>query len=178
MGDRLTDQEYARLFETYEHNAFRLETRRFYNAEDEREAVRCFLAGEPIDLGWLQPWLRQVAATTTTGRRLQRVRLITNPPSDYLRFALWTTPHLIEAGEEIRYLPEDQALRLNLPRHDFWLFDSRRVAKLRYDSADRLSAAELISDPAELTWYVQAQSAALQHAMPFALYRDAYPDAA
>jgi hypothetical protein len=178
MADRLTDQEYVHLFDTYEHTAFRLETRRRYNAEDEREAVRCFLNGEPIDLEWLQPWLRQVNAAARHGRRMQRVRLIGHPPSDYLRFALWTTPHLLEAGDDVRYLPEDRAQHLNLPRHDFWLFDSRRMARLHFDAEDRFAAAELVSDPTELAPYLQAQSAAMQHSMHFDRYRDAYPSAA
>ena len=178
MADRLTNQEYARLFDTYERTAFRLETRLRYNADDEREAVRCFLNGEPIDLDWLRPWLHQVNAAARRGRRMQRVRLITNPPSDYLRFALWTTPHLIKAGDEIRYLPEERAQDLNLPRHDFWIFDSRRVVRLHFDTEDRFAAADLITEAGEVAPYLQARTAAMHHSLAFERYRDAYPSAA
>lgn len=53
MGDRLTDQEHAHRRGTFRRTTFGLGTRQHGSAGREREAVRHFLAGEPIDLGWL-----------------------------------------------------------------------------------------------------------------------------
>ena len=68
--------EFGRLFETFEHTAFRLEVRDHYNDPDEAAPLRKFLAREPDDLAWFQDWLALVRAATAEGRRFSRVRVV------------------------------------------------------------------------------------------------------
>jgi hypothetical protein len=147
---RLTDEEFDKLFETFEHTAFRLEVRDRYNAPNEVESLRRFLAGEPEDLedGGFQDWLDQVQAATAEGRRFSRVRVVSLPLTDYSRYGIAYAQFTNAAGDDIRYLTRDRARGIGLPDHDYWLFDSRKIARLHFDEEDHLLGVEVIEDPA------------------------------
>ena len=147
----LTDAEFDKLFETFEHTAFRLEVRDRYNTSYSDEPLRKFLAGEPDDLAWFQNWLALVRAATAEGRRYSRVRVVSLPLTDYSRFAIANSRHTVAAGDDIRYLTRDRANAVGLPGHDYWLFDSRKLAWMHFDETDdRFLGAEIIEDPAAI----------------------------
>ena len=142
----ITGDEFGTLFRTFEHTAFRLEPRDRYNDPGEHEPLRRFLATEEDDLSWNRPWLDLMTEHRNNRRIVRRVRVVTVPLTDYSRFGLWCARFANEAGEEIRYLSRDQAA--GLPDFDYWLFDSKRVARLHFDADDRLLGAKIITDPA------------------------------
>lgn len=98
------------------------------------------------DPSWLDDWLIDIREATDAGRRFRRVRVISLPPSDYSRFGLTYSKYNNDAGEDIRYLARDDAD--GLPGFDYWLFDSRTVARLHFDDQDQLLGFELVEDPA------------------------------
>ncbi len=65
-----------------------------------------------------------VREATNEGRRFSRVRVVSIPLADYIRFGVWASQFTTAAGEGIRYLARDQAQDMALPSHDYWLFDS------------------------------------------------------
>jgi hypothetical protein len=133
------------LFATFERTAFRLEVRESYGGVDyERSPLRRFLAGEPEDMAYLRPWLDNVRVFTAAGRRMSRVRVVSEPHSDYTRFALRNCRYNIEAGENIRYLGRDQAA--DLPSYDWWLFDDDRLYLMHFSDADEFLGAEQVTD--------------------------------
>ncbi|MFF4195189.1 DUF6879 family protein [Nonomuraea sp. NPDC001831] len=134
------------LFRSFEHTAFRLEPRERYNSPGEHEPIRKFLAGEPDDLAWNRPWLDLMAEHAAKGKVVHRVRVVSVPLSDYSRFGLWCAQFAIQAGEDIRYL--DRAQAAGLPELDYWLFDSKWAARLKFDEDDVLLGAEIVTDPA------------------------------
>ena len=149
----LTGEGFHRLFETFEHTAFRLEVRDRYNAPNEVESLRKFLAGEPEDLndGGFQNWLDLVRAATAEGRRFSRVRVVSIPMTDYSRHGIAYARHTNAAGDDIRYLTRDRARAIGLPDHDYWLFDSRTLAWMHFDETDdRFLGAEIIEDSAAI----------------------------
>lgn len=116
-----------------------------YNAPGERVAE--FLAGEAKDEDWDGWWLPNVRKATAEGRRFERVRVVSLPPSDYTRYGLFTSRRTTGAGEDIRYLVRTKADAVGLPNHDYWLFDSRKLVRLHFDeSDDRLLSVEIIED--------------------------------
>ncbi len=121
----LVGEEFGRLFRTFEHTAFRLEVRDRYNSPRETESFEKLLVGEPDDLAWRQKWLAMLREAAAQGRRFCRVRVVSVPLSDYSRFGLWISQFANDAGGDIRYLTRDRAEALDLPKHDYWLFDSR-----------------------------------------------------
>jgi hypothetical protein len=54
------------------------------------------------------------------------------------------------AGEDIRYLARDQAEAAELPNHEYWLFDSRKLVRMHFDDADVFRGAEIVEEPAEI----------------------------
>ncbi len=138
------------MFRTFEHTAFRLEVRESYNAPREVESFRRFKAGEPVDMSWAESWHSLIRQATAEGRRFARVRVVSVPLSDYSRFGLWAAQFTSDAGEDIRYLPRDVAERLDLPDHDYWLFDSQRLVRMHFGEADKFQGGEVIKDPAKI----------------------------
>jgi hypothetical protein len=89
-----------------------------------------------------------VRAATSAGRRFARVRVVARPMTAYQRFSHALAEHNNRAGEDIRYLARDQAEAAGLPDHDYWLFDSRKLAIMHFAEDDQFQGAEIIEDPA------------------------------
>ncbi|WP_017623149.1 DUF6879 family protein [Nocardiopsis chromatogenes] len=158
-----------RLFRDFRFTAWRLETRRAYGVAEEDRPYREWLAGRDPGIGWFVPWLGLVRAETAKGKRMERVRLVDDPPSDYLRWELWGTPYNLAAGEDIRYLPRGHPVVRELPAEDFWLFDSEAVARLCFDG-DRFTGAELLRGAEEVVRAARARDAAWHYALPYGRY--------
>jgi hypothetical protein len=162
----LTGEDFRRLCETFEHAAFRLETRDRYVDDEEREPLRRFLAAEPPDDTWFMDWHEVVEQLVGEGRRMERVRVVSEPHSDYTRFGIDLARRLnVPAGEDIRYLSRGRAGELNLPDEDFWLLDSSRALTLHFDG-DVLLGAALVTDPAEVVKRGFWRDAAWHYAVP------------
>ena len=67
------------------------------------------------------------SAPRSRGVTIRRVRVVSEPLSDYLRWEHACTAVNIEAGEEIRWLSRTKAADLMLPGADCWVFDHRVV---------------------------------------------------
>jgi hypothetical protein len=111
----------------------------------------------------MQSWLSMVEESRTNGRRFARVRVVTQPLTDYSRFGIWSAKFTCEAGEDIRYLTREQAG--GLPDHDYWLFDSRKLVRMRFDEHAVSLGGELIDDPAEVVQHNYWRDAAWHEAV-------------
>src|SRR6266536_1633009 len=78
---------------------------------------------DPDDLGWLRPWCTLVHDATTAGKAFRRARVVSEPLSDYQRWAQSLTAPMVDAGEDIRWVPRARVSELMFPGNDFWLFD-------------------------------------------------------
>lgn len=158
--------EFGALFRSFTRTAWRWETQLEYREPEEREPFRRFLAGEHDDLAWRADWLAGIREATAAGRWFGRVRVLSDPLTDYLRFELAHTPDNIQAGEDIRVMPEARARELGMPRHDFWLFDDQEVAVLHFGPGG-LEGAELTTDPDIVRQHTEWRRLAWEHASPF-----------
>jgi hypothetical protein len=111
----------------------------------------------------MQSWLDMLRDAGAAGQRFARVRVVTLPLTDYSRFGVWCAQFTNEAGEDIRYLPRDQAAEL--PGHDYWLFDSRLLVKMLYREDDSFIGGELIDDPAVVVQHNYWRDAAWHQAV-------------
>lgn len=166
----LSPVEFGELWDTFRHTAFKYEARDRYDVASEHESLRRFLAGEPDPERATRPWLAKMKAATGEGRRVERVRVVTEPHTDYVRFLLTGTPLNLEAGEDIRYLPRERAAGLGLPMHDFALFDSARLVLLNFDEQDRPLPHELVTDPVAVLRHCQWRDTAWHYAVPYEQY--------
>jgi hypothetical protein len=112
MGELLTGATFNQLFVTFERTARRLETRNHYDVPVEREPFQRFLAGLLDDPDYRvvrEPWFAGVRAITAAGKRRQRVRVVPESLTDYLRWELRICRDNVAVGEDVRYLRRDQA---------------------------------------------------------------------
>ncbi|WP_214103875.1 DUF6879 family protein [Acrocarpospora catenulata] len=152
MPELVRGERFQELFTSFRSTAQRLEMRDWYNSPVEREPLRRFLDGNP-DPEWARrPWLQAIRAATAEGRRFQRVRIVSLPLSDYARFGLYGAQANNRAGEDIRYLDREAAIKAGIPQFDVWCFDRTLSAVLHFDAEDgSLLGAELIDDSALVT---------------------------
>ncbi|EWC59280.1 hypothetical protein UO65_5437 [Actinokineospora spheciospongiae] len=140
-----------------------METRDRYNSPREAEPYRKFLAGTP-DISFHEGWLAMVREATAVGRSFSRVKVVSLPLTDYIRFGMWAAGFTREAGDDIRYLTREQAT--GLPGHDFWLFDSRLLVRMHFDEGDdRFVGGEIVDDPAIVVEHNYWRDAAKRHAV-------------
>ena len=158
------------LFRTFAQTAFHLEVDDAYDTPEESEPFRRFLAGEPDDLAWHRPWLDLVRATTQTGRRVERVRIVTVPHGDYTRWGLTVAPHNIAAGEDIRWLPRQLLDGLDVTADDFWLFDRHQVVFTLFTPEGAFSGGAETRDPVIVDRCVRVRDALWPMGIPHADY--------
>jgi hypothetical protein len=179
MGRRITDvtsAEFDALFTGFRHTAFRLETLQAYDVSYEIEPYNAFLAGQPRPQDSAKnAWTAMLAEASTSGKVVQRVHLVNEPLTDYLRYEMeWSYPPNIEAGEDIRILPvditpADEVAALSV-LEDYWLFDSRDLWAMRYDRDGKFIYIEQVSDPSQVVMRAYWRDAALHRAVPYADY--------
>jgi hypothetical protein len=128
--DSITYKEFDAFFMSFRREALHLEMRDSYGTAVEMPHLRKWEAGEPDDPGWLQPWFDLVGAGTRAGKVFRRACIVSEPISDYQKWALKDTSLFIEAGEDIRWVPRSRVSTVALPGNDFWLFDDEVVVFL------------------------------------------------
>ncbi|MBT2505912.1 hypothetical protein J7I98_08375 [Streptomyces sp. ISL-98] len=154
-------EEFGRLFETFEHSAWHLETRRGYASDREDTAYAEFLTTgtAPCDLD--SEWCVNIRQQTSSGKYVGRVRVVDNPPTEGQLFLLSYARCNTATGEDVRNLWREDAERAHLPAEDFWIFDSRLVAVLRFDDADVFHDVQIITEPADVLRYCQVRDTAV-----------------
>ncbi|WP_067562589.1 DUF6879 family protein [Nocardia acidivorans] len=125
----LTAEEQEQLFRDCRRRAFHLEVQDTYAVADEAESLAKFLeTGEfEYDPDW-QHWDDLMREVTESGRLVQRVRVVSEPHTDYTRFLFATTVSNLQSGEDIRWLPRHLIDPSRLTADDWWLFDDDTVA--------------------------------------------------
>ncbi|MEU6403122.1 DUF6879 family protein [Streptomyces sp. NPDC046985] len=162
--------EFGGLFAKFEHTAWRLETRRRYASDEATDKWKQFVQTGEVGEDWADaPEVRRfrdtVRAQTAQGKRMERVRIVDRPATLGQRYLLSSAKGNIGFGEDIRNMWRADADRLRLPAEDFWLFDSRLIALLRFDEDDQLTHVDLITEPAEVVRCCMVRDAAWHHAV-------------
>jgi hypothetical protein len=169
IAERVTGEAWGRLLREFTRSAWRWEAQGVYREPVEQEPLRAFLAGEPVDLSYMNHWLTGVREATDAGRTFGRVRMLTEPLTDYLRFELAATSRNLDAGEDIRVIAQVRARELELPGYDFWIFDDERVAVMRFDG-DGFTHADLITDARAVARFREIRERAWKDAIPISEY--------
>lgn len=167
----------------FRYSAFRLETLQDYDGSGEDEEIAAFLAGRPrppLDPEHEQ-WASVLRDHRRSGRVVQRVHVVTEPVSDYARWELtWGYAPSVEAGEDIRIIPVrgGEGWPLDVPQHDFWLFDACELYDMHYDPGGMWLGVEPVTDPARVAAACHWRDAALHHAVAWRRYMQARPQLA
>lgn len=171
-------EERLRLFDAYEADAFHLELRDSYGSALEDEAFQQWKAGEPIEDPMFDEWLDRIRRLTKTGKTVRRVRVVTEPISEYVRFEWEETAKNIAAGEDIRWLPRNRIpddVAFPADGKDWWLFDGRLVVFGHLDDAGDSIGWEIARDVAVVEECVQTRDRLWLIAIPHGDYRPQLP---
>ncbi|AEW93804.1 MULTISPECIES: DUF6879 family protein [Streptomycetaceae] len=155
------------LFDTFEREAFRLETLDDYSNSGNSGAYRSFLAGDPQPLDYNADWVEELRSHTERGKRVYRVHVLSRPLTDYLRFELgWGYRKNMSGGEEFFILDTTDGPNPLDGVPDFWLFDADSAVVMSYDGTGTYLGSEV--QPAERTReFVRYRDMALARAEPF-----------
>lgn len=116
-------------------------------------------------------WVTVVRRTVARGVAVRRARVISEPPSEYIRYEHAGTAVNVAAGEEVRWLSRRRASDIALPGNDFWLLDGRLV-RFGYFSGDgAVIAHELVDEPAVVELCATAFAAVWSRAVPHESHR-------
>jgi hypothetical protein len=179
----LPARDFKDVFRRFRYSVFRLEALQRYTSPDEDAVMAAFLAGRPRppDPG-KDEWTSVVRAGGRVGRTFQRVHIVTEPLTDYIRFELtWGYAPNVAAGEDIRIVAvgRGEPWPTDLPRDDFWLFDAAELYATRYhpDGTTWLGV-EHIRSPGEVLRACAWREAALHLGTPWKRYVRERPELA
>jgi hypothetical protein len=171
----LTAEQRNALFDSLERDAFHLELRDAYYVDSEDESYRRWKLGKPQDPRELErPWLRRMRRLIKSGKTIRRVRVVTEPLSEYIRFEYDCTPENLAAGEDIRWLPRQlvpEDVTFPLEGRDWWLFDDSLIAAGHFDEQGRSLGSEISRDPGLVRQCVSVRDRLWQVAVPHGDYR-------
>jgi hypothetical protein len=162
---------------SYRREALHLEMRDVYATDVERDRFGAWVRGEPLDpvaeAAWWRPWVDLMSAGRAAGKTLRRLRIVSEPVTDYIRFEWLDAAKLVEAGEDVRWLPRRRVSTLLLPGNDFWLFDDETVTFTHLSGNGEVLGHELTTDPAIVRACRMAFEAAWAIAVPHREYKPA-----
>lgn len=179
MGTRITSvtsPAFDALFAGFKHTAYRLETLQAYDVSYEIGSYRAFLAGQPMPRDSAKnAWVDMLSEAARAGKVVQRVHLVNEPLTDYLRYEMeWSYAPNVDFGEDVRILPSRRVPSMDIPRlaalKDYWLFDSSDLWVMEYDDEGRFLYIEQVSDSPTIVFRAYLRDAALHYAIPYADY--------
>lgn len=129
----VSDEEFSSLLSGgFATEAVHLETRDAYGTAVELPYMAKWAIKEPDDLRWLQGWCATLQDHVKAGRSVRRVRVVSEPLSDYQRWSHSIAWPMVEAGEDIRWVPRQLVSAVGIPGNDFYLFDGQLAVFLLY----------------------------------------------
>jgi hypothetical protein len=168
----ITDEEFNRLVFVFELESLHLETRDAYGTTVELPHLAKWAAGEPDDLKWLHGWCSTLREHVKAGKSVRRARIVSEPLSDYQRWSYSIAHPMVDAGEDIRWVPRRLVSSIALPGNDFYLFDDRLIVFLIY-AGNGLGTDKVTStDPADIQLCRSAFEAVWKLSIP---HRDYQP---
>jgi hypothetical protein len=167
---RVTGEHRDSLIEGFAREALHLEMRDVYAAAD-HSRFRRWQAGETLDPAeeaeWWRPWRDMMRRHREAGRTLRRLRVVSEPVTDYIRFEWLDAAELVRLGEDVRWLPRPRASALLLPGNDLWCFDAETVVFTHLSGEGEIQGYELTTDGGLVARcaaaFEQAWSAAVPH---------------
>lgn len=147
----ISGEQRDRFFTTFQRQALHLEMRDTYTVNDEAQRFARFLEkgyrDHEAEAEQRRPWMTLIRNSITAGKVLRRVRIISEPVTDYIRYEWAGAGCNVEAGEQIKWLPRRLASGIAVPANDFWLFDDSTVVFTVFTGEGQVLQRQLTTDP-------------------------------
>ena len=170
---RVTGEYRDSLIAGFQREALHLEMRDVYAAAD-HSRFRRWLAGQAFTLEaeaeWWRPWREMMGRHQAAGKTLRRLRIVSEPVTDYIKFEWLDAAELVKAGEDVRWLPRQRTSALLLPGNDLWCFDGQTVVFTHFSGNGEVQGYELTTDPTLVAGCAAAFEKAWSIAVPHGEY--------
>ena len=108
-------------------------------------------------------WTETAGAATARGVEIKRVRIVSEPMSDYIAFEHAVTSGVnIVAGEAVRWVPRPRVSAVAMPGNDVWIFDEATLQFCLFAGDGRFVGNEVSTDPEAVKLCLSAFEAAWQ----------------
>ena len=116
-------------------------------------------------------WIDLVGGAVARGVRFRRLRIVSEPVSDYIRWEHAISYGNLKAGEELRWLPRHLAYDLPHPVADFFMYDQRLIA-YNFTAGDGTDTGRMdyVADPRKILPIVGMFEMLWERAIPHADY--------
>lgn len=160
---------FERFLATAQRSAIHVEMREQYDASDPA-FLKWQETGDLDAYDW-DNWIDLIGSTVERGVACRRVRVVSEPVTDYIRWEHAISDNNIRAGEDLRWLPRRQAYDLLLPGADLWMIDNRLV-RYNFNAGDGVSLRQYqyVSDPRKVMQVVASVEMIWERAIPHADY--------
>lgn len=158
----------------FRYSLFRMETLQAYSGSSEDEAFAEWRRTGIVPLtDELSQWCDRIQRRVDDGARVQRVHVVVEPPTDYMRFELASYAPNVAAGEDVRVIPaRDGWWPADVPSDtDFWLIDGWQLWRMRYAPDGGWLGAELADDPQHIVNACAIRDAALAQSLSWREYQ-------
>jgi hypothetical protein len=170
----ISEEARDQFLTTFQREAVHLEMRDVYATNIEKTRFQTWLRGQPLDprteAEWWRPWFELMERNNQAGKTLRRLRVISEPVTDYIRFEWLDAAQLVRAGEDVRWLPRRHTSTLLLPGNDFWMFDRQTVAFTHFSGDGHVLDHQVTTDPDVVARCVTAFEEAWKIATPHNQY--------
>ncbi|MFD8083037.1 DUF6879 family protein [Kitasatospora sp. NPDC059722] len=98
---------------------------------------------------WFWGWGDAVQDAFARGVVVRRLRIVSEPVTDYIKYEHHVTFLNLAAGEEVRWLRRSAIRALPVPANDFWLFDGERAVVNHFSGDGEIVRREIVEPAAE-----------------------------
>ncbi|MFF1817494.1 DUF6879 family protein [Kribbella sp. NPDC058245] len=152
------------------HDLLKLELRDSYKVDDDDLAA--WRAGDYQTLeASYGGWRDVVAGRLAEGKTLRRVRVVSEPLSEYQQMSLRFSGSAVAAGEDLRWLPRRLVSTIALPGNDCFVLEGRMAMFNVLDGDNDRSEIQLYTEPEAVKFCLEAFETAWSIAVPHHEYR-------
>ena len=132
---------------------FRFETLQDYNVGD-----------DDLDDKGMKDWWDFIALKTRDGVKMERIRLIIEPLTEYTKRELIVHAKSKTFGDDIRTISEETFNKLSIKLADFWLIDEKLVLIMKYSENGEYFGFDIMEN--EVEKYVDVKNTLIKNSNP------------
>ena len=163
-------EEFALALRGFTVSYFRLETLQVYRGSGEDDWLAAYQAGEagPRRDALQDEWESHLRVHREAGHAMQRVHVVVEPLSEYLKFELaWMYAINVAGGEQVGIVDASAGWPPGVPHRDFHLFDSQVLFLGDYAADGTWLGVTRVDDMREIEAARRGRDAALHRAQPW-----------
>ncbi|MET9400192.1 DUF6879 family protein [Kitasatospora sp. NPDC002965] len=98
---------------------------------------------------WFRTWGAAVQEAVSRGVAVQRLRIVSEPVTDYVKYEHHVTYLNVAVGEQVRWLRRARIRATALPANDFWLFDGAQAVVNHFTGDGEIRRREVVGEAEE-----------------------------